>query len=172
MSCPPASTVHVVVTDANILINLVHVGRLDLLGKLLRYSFVVPEQVIAEVKDPPQSVVLAKALDEGLLTAEKLTQIAELELYAELLMKLGSGEAACLALAQSRGWLIASDERRVFFREVVRRLGPGSILNTAGLFVLAIHSGAITVDEADDAKALLERHRFRMRFASFRDVLP
>lgn len=87
-------------------------------------------------------------------------------------MKLGSGEAACLALAQSRGWLIASDERRVFFREVVRRLGPGSILNTAGLFVLAIHSGAITVDEADDAKALLERHRFRMRFASFRDVLP
>jgi predicted nucleic acid-binding protein len=85
MSCPPASTAHVVVTDANILINLVHVGRLDLLGKLLRYSFVVPEQVIAEVKDPLQSVVLAKALDEGLLTAEKLTQIAELELYAELL---------------------------------------------------------------------------------------
>ncbi len=41
---PPVPTVHVVVTDTNILINLAHVNLLDLLGKLAPYSFVMPEQ--------------------------------------------------------------------------------------------------------------------------------
>jgi hypothetical protein len=48
MPPPGSSPVRVVVTDANILINLIHVGRLDLLGKLPPYSFVVPEEVVKE----------------------------------------------------------------------------------------------------------------------------
>ncbi len=46
MSPPGSSIVRVVVTDTNILINLIHIGRLDLLGKLPPYSFVVPEEVV------------------------------------------------------------------------------------------------------------------------------
>jgi hypothetical protein len=76
-----------------------------------------------------------------------------------------------LALAHSRGWLVASDEKGRFRREVLARLGQGRLLTTPGLFVLAIRAGAISIAEADNAKAILENHRFRMTFASFRDVV-
>jgi len=52
MSPPGSSPVRVVVTDTNILINLIHVNLLDLLGKLPPYSFVVPEEVVKEVREP------------------------------------------------------------------------------------------------------------------------
>jgi len=46
MSLQGSTAVRVVITDTNILINLTHIGRLDLLGKLPPYSFVVPEEVV------------------------------------------------------------------------------------------------------------------------------
>jgi hypothetical protein len=45
------------------------------------------------------------------------------------------------------------------------------LVTTAGLFVIAIRAGAISVEEADQVKELLQRHRFRMIFSSFRDLL-
>jgi predicted nucleic acid-binding protein len=48
----------VVVSDANVLINLIHVDLLGLFGCLPGYELVVPEQVIGEVTDPCQSMVL------------------------------------------------------------------------------------------------------------------
>ncbi len=67
MSAPPSSVTSVVVTDANIIINLLHVNRIDLLGQLRPYSFVVPEEVIVEIRDPGQSAALQEALNHGLL---------------------------------------------------------------------------------------------------------
>ena len=52
----------VVVTDANVLINLVHIGRLDLLALLSGLDFVIPEEVTAEIKDPDQRAVHRLAL--------------------------------------------------------------------------------------------------------------
>jgi hypothetical protein len=54
MSLQVPPTLRVVVTDTNILINLIHIGRLDLLGKLPPYSFVVSEEVVNEVREPAQ----------------------------------------------------------------------------------------------------------------------
>lgn len=171
MSASPSPVVSVVVTDANIVINLLHVNRIDLLGQLRPYSFVVPEEVVVEIRDPGQSAALRGALDNGLLAEVRLAELSELKLYTELLKTLGSGEAACLALAETRGWLIASDERKVFLREAMKRVGPSRILNTAGLFVKAIKLSLLTVEEADGDKKTLEQHRFTMKFASFRDVI-
>ena len=39
----------VVITDANILINLIHIGQLPLLGSLVEFDFVVPDEVVAEI---------------------------------------------------------------------------------------------------------------------------
>jgi hypothetical protein len=61
-------------------------------------------------------------------------------------------------------------ETRLPSRSAIR-LGSGRILNTPGLYLLCIRSGLITVEEADAAKATLEQRRFRMVFASFRDLL-
>lgn len=44
-------------------------------------------------------------------------------------------------------------------------------MNTAGIFVLAIRAGILSVEDADEDKRALDGRRFRMRFTSFRDVL-
>jgi rRNA-processing protein FCF1 len=46
----PSNPSRVVVTDANVLINLIHAGRLDLLGSLTPFEFVIPDHVIAEIR--------------------------------------------------------------------------------------------------------------------------
>jgi hypothetical protein len=94
-----------------------------------------------------------------------------LTVYAELIQILGIGEAACLTLAQCRGWLIASDEKKKFYRETTARLGAGRLLNTAGILIHAIKLDVLTIEAADHAKALLEQRKFVLKFASFRDVL-
>lgn len=66
---------------------------------------------------------------------------------------------------------MACDEKRVFLREARTRLGTGRILNTPGLYVLWIRAGVLSVEEADAAKAILDSNRFKMRFASFREVI-
>ena len=161
----------IVVTDANIIINLIHAARLALLGALPPYEFVVPEDVVSEVADPVQREALEAAITAGHLRRETIAAPAELTRYAELRQVIGKGEAACLALAESRGWLVASDEKRRFRREVLGGLGPGRLVTTPGLFVLAIRAGAMSVEDADQAKAILEQHRFRMPFGSFGEVV-
>jgi predicted nucleic acid-binding protein len=143
-----------------------------LLGKLPPYSFVVPEQVVKEVKEPAQSQAVQTAIFSGLLQLVQLTDSSELRIYADLIQMLGIGEAACLTLAQCRSWLIASDERRKFYRETIARLGTGRLLNTAGILIHAIQLGVITMEEADHAKSLLEQRKFVLKIASFSDVVP
>jgi len=172
MSDQDVVLVRVVVTDTNILINLVHVGLLDLLGKLPPYLFVIPEEVVKELKDPDQANVVQAAIASGFLEVIQLTDPVELTVYAELIQILGSGEAACLSLAQCRKWVIASDEKKKFKRETISRLGDGRLLNTPGILTYAIAIGVISVEDADKAKKLLEQRKFIMGFSSFRDVIP
>lgn len=159
-----------VVVDTNILINLLHVDRLDLLGQIPGYVFVVPEDVVKEVKYPDQAQRLEAALARGEARLDAVKS-EEQSVYAELFQTVGKGEAACLAIAKARGWLVATDESGRVRRLVWEHLGEGRALNTPGLLVLAIRCGALTIEEADQIKATLEGQRFRMNFASFRDVL-
>jgi predicted nucleic acid-binding protein len=161
----------VVVTDANVLINLIHVGRLRLLGALPGYVFVVTPEVVAEVAVPEQSRVLAGEIADQHIGVQPFSGTAELTIFAELVRTVGRGEASCLSTAEVRGWYVASDERGKFLRLAEERLGARRILNTVGIFVLAIRTGLITVDDADRDKLVLEAHRFKMRFSSFRDLL-
>lgn len=163
--------VQVVVTDANILINLIHIGRLSILGALAQFEFVVPDEVLAEILNEEQAAALQAAIDAGHLAREAFQNTEELTTFAALASFLGKGESACLALAQQRGWWVASDEGGAFRREAQQRLGPGRLINTPGLLLAAIHAGVLTVEEADQAKAVLEQHRFRVKFNSFRDLL-
>ena len=58
------SQARIVVTDANVLINLIHVGRLGLLGALPGYKFVVPPEVEVEVSVPKQAEAVARGFDK------------------------------------------------------------------------------------------------------------
>lgn len=158
-----------VLVDANVLINLALVDRLDLLGSLLDLDFRAPQEVLGEVIRERGRV--DGALRRGHLKEVFLGEMEELALFVELRRMMGLGEAACLAMAVHRGALVASDEKRVFRREAEARLGPGRILNTPGLLLLGIRRGILAIEEADEMKEALERQRFRMKFGSFREFL-
>ena len=167
----PTGATSIVITDTSILINLSHTGHLALLGKVAGLRFVVPEEVVAEVTEAEQLRTLEAAIADGSLRRESIASPDELAIFAELSQILGSGESACLALASSRGWLVACDEKRVFLREARARLGNGRIVNPPGLYVLWIRAGVLSVEEADAAKAILDENRFKMTFSSFREVI-
>ena len=167
----PTSTTCVLITDTSLLINLTHTGHLALLGQTPPYRFVVPDEVITEVTDQSQRAALDAAVEAGVVARLTIQTTEELELYSELLQILGSGEAACLALASVRGWIVACDEKRVFLREARARLGEGRLLNTVGLYVTWVQSQLLTVEQADEAKSVLEVRRFKMSFESFADIV-
>jgi predicted nucleic acid-binding protein len=160
-----------VVVDTSVLINLAILDQIVLLGALEGLRFVVPDEVLAEVKKPEQKRRVRGALQAGTLLKVALDQPAMLDRFARLRKQMKLGEAACLALAAERGWLFACDEGRIVRSEAKRLLGPDRLLNTPGLFLLAIRTGYWTVDEADEAKTELEKNRYQMQFSSFRELL-
>ncbi len=164
-------TVCVVVTDANVIINFIHIEQLDLLCALPGLKFVVPEHVVDEITDPDQKKVLETALNNNHLERIMITELAEMENYVELHRILGQGEAACLAIAKYRGYRVASDEKRVFRRLVLERIGHNRLLTTSDLILHAVRSRLTTVVEADQWKERLQEHRFMVKFESFADLL-
>lgn len=161
----------VIVTDANVLINLIHVHRLDVLGRIPGHEFVVPDHVRDELTEPGSRTLLDDAIREGKLQLEVLADLDAMRVFVDLIRHIGRGEAACIALAAKHGWSLASDEKRRFRREAVARLGEARIIGTADVFVLAIRTGLLTIDDADADKRVLEQHRFKMPFASFRELV-
>jgi predicted nucleic acid-binding protein len=123
------------------------------------------------VQDPAQKAMVDGAIADGVIDTTMIQTVEELAAYSELTSILGSGESACLAVAQSRNWYLACDERRVFLREARARIGEHRLVNTPGLYLLWIRSGILTVADADVAKVALENRRFKMAFGSFRELL-
>jgi predicted nucleic acid-binding protein len=161
----------VVVTDANVLINLLHVARLDLLSKLPGHEFVVPDHVREEITNTDWRALLDAAVAHGRLKLAILTELDAITVFTELIVHIGRGEAACIAIAAKHGWCIASDEKRRFRREAVARIGAGRLLGTADIFVAAIGAGLLSVEEADADKLTLEERRFKMSFGSYRELV-
>ena len=152
------------------LINLIHVDRLGLLGALPGLEFVVPPEVESEVRVVAQAQSLVRAIGKDHLQRRNFVTTAELQRYAQHVQVLGKGEAACLAMAQVHGFSVASDERGKFANLASLHLREGYILNTPGVFILAIRASLMTVEEADHDKRVLARSRFVMRFSSFREI--
>jgi rRNA-processing protein FCF1 len=82
MSPSGSTPVRVVVSDTNILISFIHIDLLNLLGKLPPYNFVVPEEVIKEVRRLQQAQAPQTAGSSGLLLEVELRDPAELKVYA------------------------------------------------------------------------------------------
>ncbi len=160
-----------VITDANVLINVFHIGQLHLLGTLPPYRFRVPSEVLAEILDPTQQAAVRACLDAGHLEETAVDTIASLALFAELRDVMGRGEAACLALAATTGSHIASDEKRRFRRRAIELIGEPRILRTEDIIVEAIRQNHMTVQEADTHKATLAANNYALAFASFAEFL-
>jgi predicted nucleic acid-binding protein len=165
---PPAQFI---LLDANVLINFIHVDHLDLLGKLKEYQFFTPEHVVAEITRKDQAALLKKAIESGILEQMVITDIAEIAEYLEFHKTLGQGESACLSIALNRGYSIASDEKGLFRRIVIEKIGWQRLVTTPDLILTAIRANLITVAQADKWKDRLETHQFKMKFQSFKEYL-
>jgi predicted nucleic acid-binding protein len=165
------SLVRVVVTDSNALINLMHVARLELLGKIPGHEFVIPDHVYGEITEAGQRAQLDRALKGGWLKLEAITDLDAIALFTELIAHIGRGEAACIAIATKHGWSIASDEKRRFRREAEARVGSANLLGTVDIFVLAIKAGLLSIAQADADKLVLESRKFKVSFASFSELV-
>lgn len=161
----------VVITDANVLINFLRIGQLPLLGSLDAHRFLVPEEVLREIIDAAQHEAVTSAIAAGYLTEVVVDTMEALALFAELRDVMGRGEAACLSLAATMGYHIASDEKKRFRRRAVELIGEARILRTESILVEAIRQGRISVSRADEFKATLEANRYSMPFRSFSDLL-
>ncbi|MEZ5313624.1 MAG: hypothetical protein R2862_08225 [Thermoanaerobaculia bacterium] len=161
----------IVVADASVLINFANLDRFDLLCKLPGYDFVVPNEVKAEITRPAQAARFAAALGARALRIEPSTDLAEIALAVAIRRDLDAGEAACLAMAEHRGWRIACDERGRYLNLALQRVGASRMLDTAGLIVRAIHSNLLTIPKADALLVQLAQHKFVMPFRSFQELL-
>lgn len=161
----------IVVTDANVLINLMHVSRLGLLAKIPNHEFVVPEHVREEITIPEQRATLDAAVSDGWLKVEVISDLGAITMFTELIAHVGRGEAACIAIAAKEGWHIASDEKKRFLREAEARVGVGRVITTVDVFVLAIKAGLLTIEDADADKLTLDGRRFKVSFASYRELV-
>lgn len=121
-----------VVADTSFLINFLALNRMDILQGLRGYAFRIANHVVGEVEYEDQKERLHDALVKGTLSEIEITNLSEIALYTELRRFLGDGESACPAVATTRRWVMAADEKRRLGREVMERLGEGYLLNTPG----------------------------------------
>ena len=111
------------IVDACCTINLYAAGNLLTLLPTLGAEWHITEKVVREscfirkvdpadaskfVREP---IDLKPALDVGILQSCTATD-EELALFIELAVLLDDGEAMCLAIAQNRGWTLATDDRK------------------------------------------------------------
>ncbi|MFQ6059275.1 MAG: DUF3368 domain-containing protein [Anaerolineae bacterium] len=163
------------VVNNTVLSNFAGVGRLDMLREVLG-SFCVPTQVYSEVLTgiAVGYAFLTLVRDQVLDTsAERWIFVIELKanelaLYNRLLATLGKGEAACLAIAKSRGWGLLTDDkkaRKIAEQESVRLSG------TLGVLRLGVKRGCFSLSEADEVlKAMIEKG-YRSPFRSIGQLL-
>jgi predicted nucleic acid-binding protein len=159
-----------VACDTCILVNFVRIARLDLLVEHPHYRFTVPEQVLDELTDPAQRVHVDAAIANGGLELVVSSDLAEIAKSVELRRHMDRGEAVAFAVAEVRGWMVATDEGRRTRRMIMEQLGAKRLLTTPAILLSCIRAGVLTVAGADAIKAELERHRFRMAFRSFGDL--
>jgi len=111
------------IIDACCLINLYATGTED---SIIHASgkFWVPVQVQNEAlsirrfyeDDPtrlvPHDIDLGDAIAVGLIQTCQLEGQVEVDAFVRFAMELDDGEASCLAIAMSRGWIVATDDRK------------------------------------------------------------
>jgi len=157
--------------DTCILINFALVDRVDLLTAVTELKLCIPLDVWAEMERPDLKSVVEAYINSGHLHLVQLDSPEELALFATYNQVLGKGESACLAIAETRGWAIATDESkdRKWRRSIAGK--NLQIFNTQALILRSIRAGRIDVKEADAIKAVLEANRFRLPINSFADLL-
>lgn len=143
------------VIDNTVLSNFAHIQQ----PMLLASAFNQPVTVRAVMDEWEVGVTLARvpAVDWSWLPIIELTD-GERALAAQLSQTLGRGEAACIALAESRGWMILTDDRDA--RRAAREVGL-KVSGTLGALMNLVRGGDLSLAEADGYLAIMKQNGYR-----------
>ena len=112
------------ILDACCLINLCATNRFSDILQAQEGSFHVSAEVRGEAlaiyqpaTDDAEKLVLtpidlSPVVQSGMLKECKLERSAEMDSFVEFAVQLDDGEASCLAIAKSRGWCVATDDKK------------------------------------------------------------
>ena len=121
----PGSNRSPIAVDTSVLLNFLKAGRLDILHACTA-RLVIPTEVRGEVRRPDQVAALDAALADGCIIEEPITATAEVALFAQLAARgaLGIGERAVIAIAATRGWGAALQDKPAREEAQRRRITP------------------------------------------------
>jgi len=150
--------------DTTVLNNFAQIRRSDLLRSAYP-DLAAPIPVWKELEVGVRRR-LVPACDWSWLSILVLTE-REQARAEEIGRQLGAGEAACIAVAASRGWLLLSDDWGA--RELARSLGL-EVSGSLGVLDRLIAKQVLTLEEADAHLAGMVRRGFRSPFRSLREM--
>ena len=102
-----------------------------------------------------QEIVLDDAIAAGQIQKCQLEGQDELDAFVRFAMELNDGEASCLAIAKSRGWTVATDDRKA--RRIASENGI-ALISTPELTQRWVN--ATSPDEATTVELLIRIERF------------
>jgi predicted nucleic acid-binding protein len=138
------------VVDASLLISLGKAGRLGLLLDATELELFVTPTVRAQLQSndtrgPVEERIVAGRIQVLHLSSDDEAELNALAEWSEL---VDEGEAECIAVAVTRGWLVGLEDRAA--QRAIRRRGGGPRwVGCADLLVLAVRARRLTVEEAD-----------------------
>jgi predicted nucleic acid-binding protein len=143
-----------VITNTTVLSNFAAIGQLDLLRQLYGTIY-IPTEVYEEIRGGLEEgyrfyagidQLIHPFVEEGWIRLTGVTDEPELRFLGELPRRLHQGEAACLAIAQHRDWMLLTDDlaaRREATGLGIRKSG------SVGCLVLAVERGLCTLEQAN-----------------------
>lgn len=149
-----------IVLDACMIIAFGNAGQLDLIDTLRLDRVSVSARARSEVARDPARAAMESSIVAGRLSIDTidLANPAEQDALRDFDARpafRGRGDAEVLALAASRGYIVASDERAV--RSVVRDLwGSQRLAGTLDFIVWAVREDRLAMAEAEGVLAHLD----------------
>jgi uncharacterized protein len=145
----------VAIVDNTVLSNFAHVSRPELLQAAFD-ELVIPPAVRGELAEGEHSGQVPM-VDWNWLTVIELTP--DEKMRADQLEKvLDFGEAECIAVAQTRNWIILTDDRDA--RRMAQSLGI-DLSGTLGALINLVEHSILTLTQADALLKEMQQHGYR-----------
>lgn len=149
-----------VVLDACMVISFGNAGRFDLIDTLREDRVCVSARARSEIMRDPARAAMEASIASGRLCAEQIdvenpAEQEALQRYDARPAFRGRGDAEVMALADTRAYIVASDERAIR-SAVVAAWGAQRLAGTADFIVWAVREGRLLVDQAESVLAELD----------------
>jgi predicted nucleic acid-binding protein len=153
------------VVDNTVLTNFAIIQMPNLLK--LAFGNVIIVQAVQEELAAGVSSGRVPEVDWSWLAATELTPIEKAK-SEELSQTLGHGEAECIAVGLSRGYMVLTDDRNA------RRTAHAhnvKVSGTVGALLILIRQSALTITEADGYLDTMKQHSYRSPVKSLSELL-